>query len=90
MARHWPERKVEVMAASIHDPRYVAVLSRLRMARRAAGLTQKQTADRLGRTQSYVSKVESGERRIDVIEALDMCVALGVSFGELLDAEDIA
>lgn len=43
-------------------------LRRLRQARKAAGLSQEQAARRLGRTQSFVSKAELGERRLDVIE----------------------
>ncbi len=43
-------------------------LKRLREARQAAGLTQVEVAAKLGRPQSYVSKCESGERRVDVVE----------------------
>jgi len=48
--------------------RYDAFLKRLRQARRDAGLTQEEVARRLGKPQSYVSKCESGERRVDVVE----------------------
>jgi transcriptional regulator with XRE-family HTH domain len=54
--------------ASRYTPRYKAFLKRLRSAREAAGLTQVEVADRLGRPQSFVSKCESGERRVDVVE----------------------
>ena len=53
---------------SVRDPDYQRMLSRLREAREAAKLTQAQVAEMLGKPQSYVSKVESGERRIDPIE----------------------
>ena len=53
---------------SIYSKEYKAFLGRLRQARIAAGLTQAEVATRLGRPQSYVSKCESGERRVDVIE----------------------
>lgn len=43
-------------------------LRRLRQARRDAGLTQVEVARRLGRTQSFVTKAERGERRLDVVE----------------------
>ncbi len=43
-------------------------LKRLREARQAAGLTQVKVAAKLGRPQSFVSKCESGERRVDVVE----------------------
>ena len=47
---------------------YRRFLARLRAARKEAGLTQVQVAKRLRRTQAFVSKSESGDRRVDVIE----------------------
>ena len=47
-------------------------------ARKAAGLTQTQVAKRLGRPQSYISKYEHGERRLDVVEFLAIAKALHV------------
>jgi len=49
-------------------PAYRRFLRRLRAAREEAGLTQVQVAKRLRRTQAFVSKCESGDRRVDVIE----------------------
>lgn len=49
---------------------YAALLARLILARREAGLTQTEVARRLGKPRSYVSKCEQGERRVDVIELL--------------------
>jgi len=56
---------------SAHPARYREFLKRLREARQAAGLTQVEIARRLGKPQSYVSKCESGERRVDVVELFD-------------------
>jgi len=47
---------------------YQKFLSRLRAARKLAGLTQVEVAQRLGRPQSFVSKCEAGERRVDAVE----------------------
>ena len=47
---------------------YDSFLGRLRQARVDAGLTQEEVARRLGKPQSFVSKCESGERRVDVVE----------------------
>lgn len=54
----------------------------LRQIRVDAGLTQKQLAAMLGKPQSYVSKAEMGERRLDFLETLDFCAACGVGVAE--------
>lgn len=54
--------------AATRRPEYRRFLQRLRAAREGRGLTQAKVAKRLGLPQSYVSKCESGERRVDVIE----------------------
>jgi transcriptional regulator with XRE-family HTH domain len=61
---------------------YRRFLQRLKAAREAAGLTQAQVAKRLGRPQSFVSKCESGERRVDVVElkAFAKVYAKGLDF----------
>jgi transcriptional regulator with XRE-family HTH domain len=53
---------------SIYSREYKVFLKRLRQARIDAGLTQADAAARLKRPQSFVSKCESGERRVDVVE----------------------
>ena len=53
---------------SLHSTRYRRFLKRLVQARRDASLTQTEVAKALRRPQSFVSKCESGERRVDVIE----------------------
>ncbi len=57
---------------SLHHSRYKLLIGRLRAARRAAGLTQAAVAKAVGRPQSFVSKCEAGERRIDAVELLDL------------------
>jgi transcriptional regulator with XRE-family HTH domain len=52
----------------IHTPEYTRMRERLKEARKAAGMTQEKVAEELGRPQSFVSKVETGERRIDPTE----------------------
>lgn len=51
--------------------------------RKERGVTQGALGERLGNTQTFVSKVERGERRLDVAEFVDWCVALGVPPDEL-------
>lgn len=54
--------------SSIYSREYKKFLVRLRQARLDSGLTQAEVAARLKRPQSFVSKCESGERRVDVVE----------------------
>ena len=56
---------------SLHSARYRRFLRRLKQARQQAGMTQIDVAKALRRPQSFVSKCESGERRVDVIELED-------------------
>lgn len=55
------------------DIRREALRRELREARLRAGLRQVDVALQLGKPQSYVAKVESGERRVDLIETIDLC-----------------
>jgi transcriptional regulator with XRE-family HTH domain len=73
---------------SIFSRSYEIFLRRLRTARTRAGLTQTQLAERLGQTQSFVSKCERGERRLDLVEAREFCVAIGISFPRFVTSLD--
>jgi transcriptional regulator with XRE-family HTH domain len=53
------------------------LLALLKVARKDAGIVQQELADRLGKPQSFVAKVERGERRIDVIEFITIVKAIG-------------
>ena len=64
------------MGKSIHSPEHQRLRELLIAARRKAGLTQAQVAEKLGRPQSFVAKYEGGERRLDVIEFLAVARAL--------------
>lgn len=69
---------------SANNPIYIEFIARLRACRRAKNLTQADLAEMLNRPQSYVSKVETCERRIDVIETFFWCSALGVEISSVL------
>lgn len=56
------------MPKSIYSKEYRKVVDRLKKARQEAGLMQTEVAKKLGKPQSFVSKVERGERRLDVTE----------------------
>jgi transcriptional regulator with XRE-family HTH domain len=59
-------------------------------ARSRAGLTQVAVAERLGRPQSFVSKYEVGERRLDVVEFLEVCAAVGADPVKILRQVEVA
>lgn len=67
------------MEKSIYSRQYTCFLEILRATREQLGLTQEDVALRLNETQSFVSKCERGERRLDVVELRAWCSALGVS-----------
>ena len=73
------------MTKSTHTPEYQRLVELLVETRRAAQLTQQQVADRLGKPQSYVAKVEGAERRIDVLEFAALVKAMGNNPTTLLD-----
>ena len=75
------------MKKSIHDQRYIEVVALLRKARERAGRTQREVAQMLGRPQSYVSKVETCERRLDYVELLQICRVIPATLGEVTPAE---
>ena len=56
------------MPSSIFTQRHQGFIAFIASVRKAAGVTQVELAERLGKPQSFVSKVERGERRLDVIE----------------------
>ena len=65
------------MKKSTHSDEYSFVLKKLIDLRKAAGFTQQQLADALEREQSFVWRIENGERRLDVVEFFWVCEALG-------------
>lgn len=69
-----------------YSPRSERFRELLRQARVDAGLTQVELAEKLGKPQSYVSKAELGERKLDFLETLDFCAACGKDVGELVRA----
>jgi transcriptional regulator with XRE-family HTH domain len=67
------------MKKARHTRAYGRVLQSLREVRKEAGLTQADVAAQFGTHASFVSKCESGERRVDVVELAEFCRMYGVS-----------
>ena len=74
------------MQKSTHTRQYRVFLDGLIQARKDAGLTQQQVADKLGRPQSFVAKYEIGERRLDVVEFLEIANLLDADPHGMIDA----
>ena len=77
-------------AKSIHKAEYQILLQKLRDIRTRAGLTQAEVSEALERSQSYVSDIERGVRRMDLLQLRDYCEACGVrlsTFVKQLEAE---
>lgn len=68
---------VPSLPKTIHTARHKKLCALLKAHRKAAELTQTVVADRLGRPPSYVAKYEGGDRRLDVLEYLDVAAAIG-------------
>lgn len=66
------------MKTSVNSPEYVQLREFLTTARIRAEITQQDLASALGKHQSFVSKYERGDRRVDVVEFTKICVALGL------------
>lgn len=74
------------MDKSIYSREYAMVTRLLKEARDAAGLTQMELAEKLGQSQSFVSKFERGERRLDVVQLRTVCSVLGTTLPDFVDS----
>ena len=73
------------MEKSIHQKRYRTMIALLRKRRETIGMTQIQLAEKLNISQAVVSKIETCERRLDLIELIDVCEAMNVSIVEFFN-----
>ena len=73
------------MEKSTHTPEYAELRAELLRVRKSAGMSQRELAERLGVPHSWIAKVESGERRIDLIEFCWFLAACGADARELAE-----
>lgn len=71
---------------STYSETYRSLIDRLVGARKAKGITQASLAQQLGRPQSFVSKIENGERRLDVVEFIEIAHLIGEDPCDIIDA----
>jgi len=72
------------MDKTIFSKKHRELVARLKKARLAAGMTQAQVAKRLRKPQSFVARMESGQRRIDVVELSYVAEIYGCSLADIL------
>jgi transcriptional regulator with XRE-family HTH domain len=65
------------MSQTLQPPRHEALRAFIVEKRKKAGLSQSEVAAKLGRYQSSIANIESGQRRIDVVELLDLAAVIG-------------
>jgi len=70
---------------TIHSKEYLAILKKLVQARNAADITQAELGERLNRSQSYISKIENGQLRIDILQLKNIAVTLGKELKDFLE-----
>lgn len=75
------------MLKTIHQDRYGRLIGEMVKLRKDKKVTQTQLAQQLGKPQSYVAKIETLERKLDIVEFVDWCNAIGQSPSELLRAQ---
>lgn len=73
------------MKKTIHHKRYQAMIALLRHKREAVGVTQIQLAEKLNISQTVVSKIETCERRLDIIELMDICRSINIPFTDFIN-----
>ncbi len=71
------------MTKSRFTPQYDRFLAHIRALRSSKGIVQADLANRLGVPQQYISRWETGETRMDIVQVWRYCTALGVSFTKL-------
>ncbi|MEY2116973.1 helix-turn-helix domain-containing protein [Rhodanobacter sp. FW106-PBR-R2A-1-13] len=73
------------MPKSIHRPEYTSLRELIRELRVAQGVTQEVLSEEMGRSQSFISDIERGVRRIDALELRDLCLLLDTSLPRFID-----
>jgi len=72
------------MEKTLYSKEHKAVVERLKKARVKSGMSQEEASIKLGRSQSYVSKIEAGQRRIDVVQLKKFAKIYSVKIDSLI------
>lgn len=71
------------MPKSVYSEAHAALVDLLISTRKASGLLQSELAAKVGKDQSYISYIETGQRRVDVIEFYDLATAMKIDPAKL-------
>jgi len=69
---------------SIHDQDYIELIANIRNKRKEKEVLQSELSIKLGKPQSFISKIERGDRRVDAIELLNICLLLNLKLCEVI------
>jgi len=72
------------MRKTIYSPGQTILIRLLREVRTAAGLHQSELAKRLGTSQAVISKLETGDRQMDILELRQLCLAVGTTLEDFV------
>ncbi len=72
------------MVKTIYQERYLRLINALIQARKNAGLTQAQVSEKLSKPQSYIAKIEGADRKLDVVEFVELCENIHQDPSELI------
>ncbi|MEP5759348.1 MAG: helix-turn-helix transcriptional regulator [Litoreibacter sp.] len=78
------------MGRTLRSRGHLTLLKSLKQARIGANLTQTELAERLARPQSYVAKYENGERKVEVVEFVQISAAIGCDPLKIIEAVAVA
>ncbi len=78
-----------IQPKTIYRPEYEQLIQELKSAREQQGISQNELGVMLSQDQTYVSKYETGIRRLDLIETMDICKALKLSVVSLIEGLEI-
>lgn len=73
------------MEKSLYSNKYKILITELCQLRLSAGMKQQDLAEKLNVPQSFISKYENGERRLDLIEVIEICRCLNTSVSEIIN-----
>jgi ribosome-binding protein aMBF1 (putative translation factor) len=84
------KRIFQDMSKTLHSPEHTKLRQLLQSIRQSRCLTQSELAKKLRRPQSFVSKYELGERRLDILELREVCLALEMDLHTFIDQLETA